>query len=331
MKFLILVNQKAVIENALDLDIIDCAIFDCVKDFAHSPKCRKFMEGEKIYYWFSYTLIKDQLPILKGQSKKSIQRRLDNLVNAKILERHPENQKNAQSFFCFGENYPLVIFDQDKPKMTKTLDKNDSGTWSFLADNDSTKDKFIKNKSVASAHPRDLNKQNAIKATKEKSSAKKERYDAPHLFRESPYFDQELFIQALQNLEPPLHLVNLHYYYKDLLHDSDSHQRKVHDWLAYAQKWMLKAHEMGILQTLSSISSAETQTQTQENTYLTKIIALEKYTIGEFSQAACESFLNELRELWRQTSQNSLRQRIEVLSEKAKARLLQLEKSALIS
>lgn len=44
MKYSILINQKLSIDNSLNLDIVDLAIFEYIKDFSHSNDILKFME-----------------------------------------------------------------------------------------------------------------------------------------------------------------------------------------------------------------------------------------------------------------------------------------------
>ena len=54
MKYNININQKAIIDNKFNIDIIDAAIFNLLKDFAHSNNCNKsIINGETFYQWGS--------------------------------------------------------------------------------------------------------------------------------------------------------------------------------------------------------------------------------------------------------------------------------------
>ena len=87
MKYTITINQKAVVDLWLDLDLIDLVIFDFIKDFSQSSKIiKKEIEWEE-YFWIKYEHIMENLPLLQITNKRIIWRRLDKLVDAKLLER----------------------------------------------------------------------------------------------------------------------------------------------------------------------------------------------------------------------------------------------------
>jgi len=108
MKYGFYINQLAVIDNGLKLDIVDLAIFDCIKDFTASPNCKKLVDGERIYYWLKWTWLSKECPILGLNTRQSVTGRYNKLIDAKMLIAHPDNQKLQQAFYCFGENYNLL-------------------------------------------------------------------------------------------------------------------------------------------------------------------------------------------------------------------------------
>ena len=67
MKYNISINQFAAVRNgfAKNLDLIDLAIFDFIKDFANSSKCVKVQTQEGTYFWISHKLVMEQMPLLK--------------------------------------------------------------------------------------------------------------------------------------------------------------------------------------------------------------------------------------------------------------------------
>lgn len=113
MKYSILINQKLAIDNNLNIDIIDLAIFEYIKDFCHSREIQKMMENEKVYYWISYQKIIDDMPILGIKTKDSVYRRLKKLVSLWIIEENKNNAKLWRSYFCFWENYDTLVFKTD--------------------------------------------------------------------------------------------------------------------------------------------------------------------------------------------------------------------------
>lgn len=117
LKFTISINQKALIDGqrkvpALgELDVIDLAIFDFMCDFAHSPNCARLIVGTKHYYWFAHKYIIKCLPTLRITSVHGIKKRINKLIEAGLVERYESNDETNKSYYCFGENYNLLVFE----------------------------------------------------------------------------------------------------------------------------------------------------------------------------------------------------------------------------
>lgn len=109
-KYTILINQFAAIENDLDLDIIDLAIFDYIKDFSGSNYCSKIATPEGTYFWLSHKKIIQDLPLLKIKSSQGIIKRIANLINNGIFEKHPNCELYGKTLYKAGVNYDLLIF-----------------------------------------------------------------------------------------------------------------------------------------------------------------------------------------------------------------------------
>jgi uncharacterized phage protein (TIGR02220 family) len=102
MKWNININQKAVIDMGVDIDIIDAAIIDQCMSFSHSKDCgRMFLDGET-FYWLGYENIAEQLPLLKLK-KDSVYRRLKKMADLGLLIPHPNNQAIGKPFYAFTE------------------------------------------------------------------------------------------------------------------------------------------------------------------------------------------------------------------------------------
>lgn len=110
MKYTILINQYAAVKNGLNLDLIDLAIFDFIKDFANSSSCVKMQTPEGVYFWISHKLVLEAMPLLNIKTNQGLIKRIDNLINAGILRKHPNCDKYRQTLYCFGENYDLLTF-----------------------------------------------------------------------------------------------------------------------------------------------------------------------------------------------------------------------------
>lgn len=110
MKYTILINQYAAVTNGLNLDLIDLAIFDFIKDFANSSSCVKMQTPEGVYFWISHKLVLEAMPLLNIKTNQGLIKRIDNLINAGILRKHHNCDKYRQTLYSFGENYDLLAF-----------------------------------------------------------------------------------------------------------------------------------------------------------------------------------------------------------------------------
>lgn len=122
MKYTITINQFAAVKNNLDLDLIDLAIFDFIKDFANSKKCVKINTPEGVFFWISHKLIMESMPLLGIKSDQGIKRRVGNLINAGVLKKHPDCEKYRQTLYTFGENFDKLLFsDETKEPATEVV------------------------------------------------------------------------------------------------------------------------------------------------------------------------------------------------------------------
>lgn len=118
MKYTILINQYAAINSGLDLDLIDLAIFDFIKDFANCSNCVKMHTPEGIYFWISHKLILDAMPLLNIKTNQGIIKRVDNLIREGIIQKHPNCELYNKTLYCFGENYELLAFTEKTIMLT---------------------------------------------------------------------------------------------------------------------------------------------------------------------------------------------------------------------
>ena len=123
MQYNININQRAAVENGFDLDVIDLAIFDFIKDFGCSPNCTQLHTDEGLYMWISHKLIINNLPLIGIKSSQGIIRRIDKLVECKLITKHPRCEQLSKTLYRFGVNYNLMIFDTHNPN-AQPLHKN---------------------------------------------------------------------------------------------------------------------------------------------------------------------------------------------------------------
>lgn len=129
------IDQKAIIQSGLDIDIVDFSIIRMLVDFSASRACRKMTENETTHYMFRWQLIKTQLPILKLTTRQSIGRRVSKLIKLDILNAHKDNRKNRSAWYSFGKSMELLINPKCNPKLPSATQKLHGATESCEDDN----------------------------------------------------------------------------------------------------------------------------------------------------------------------------------------------------
>ena len=109
-KYSININQNAAIELGLDVDIIDLAIFDYIKDFANSKKCETIVTESGVYFWVSHKNIIDNMPLLNITTTRGIAKRVDKLINAGLLIKYSRCDQVSRTYYTFGEKYDEYLF-----------------------------------------------------------------------------------------------------------------------------------------------------------------------------------------------------------------------------
>ena len=103
------VEEKGKIK-VLKLDITDLFILRWFVDFSASPKMRRVIQDNEMYYYVSYSGLLEQCPILPIE-KDTLYRRLRKMCELGILKSHVVKQGGVYSYYGFGENYIKLIND----------------------------------------------------------------------------------------------------------------------------------------------------------------------------------------------------------------------------
>lgn len=109
-KYSININQQAALELGLNVDIIDLAIFDFIKDFVNSKKCVRTQTDEGVFFWVSHKTIIEQLPLINITTPRGIAKRVENLINAGLLKKYSKCDELSRTLYTFGEKYDEYHF-----------------------------------------------------------------------------------------------------------------------------------------------------------------------------------------------------------------------------
>lgn len=108
MQYTITINQRSVIENGWNLSFDDMAVFSFMKNFILEGALSKHVIHGKDYFWISFSKIREQLPMLSGNSDSSIRRHISNLVRVGLIEKCADeiSIKNRISLYRLGKSFP---------------------------------------------------------------------------------------------------------------------------------------------------------------------------------------------------------------------------------
>ena len=109
MKKQININQEAIVNSKIDIDVIDAAIIDYVSEIHNWKKVVKMQVETETYYWVSYNLLINQMPLL-GLKKDTVYRRIKKLAQIGLILVHPDSQKLGKTFMCLSNKSKDLIF-----------------------------------------------------------------------------------------------------------------------------------------------------------------------------------------------------------------------------
>lgn len=113
MKYNININQKAVIDNGFNLDLVDCAIIDYIAGFANTGKMLKTYIEWVEYFWIQYEHLIKEMPLLWIKTREWLRVRLRNLESEGVLDKKIVHGNST--YFKFGSRYELLIADTIAP------------------------------------------------------------------------------------------------------------------------------------------------------------------------------------------------------------------------
>ena len=101
-------NGKEII---FKLDVIDLLILNVVSDYMNRKSIEKIIINDKIYFWISYKMIIEDLPILDIK-KQALADRLVKLVHFNLLEKYiSRNEQGTKTCFRIGNMYETLKYN----------------------------------------------------------------------------------------------------------------------------------------------------------------------------------------------------------------------------
>lgn len=123
MKYVYFLNNKALMDLNIKVDYLDIIIFEFMHSFSKYEKCDRIEYEGNVYFWISHNQIIGNI-ISDIDSKQGIIKRINNLVKANLIKKHPNCRQLRRSYYTFT---PLALqyfhLSTVKPKEE---DQNDS-------------------------------------------------------------------------------------------------------------------------------------------------------------------------------------------------------------
>lgn len=235
MQYTITINQLAVINAGLDLDVIDMSIFDFIQHFAHSDKCMKLQSEIGTYFWISHTTIIQQLPILGISTGAGIVKRINKLIDAGLLTRHPNCDLMRKTFYKFGPNADKINFATENESLHPTTivggSHNDClGT----SHNDCLGNQHISNQDINNI-PADGGLFGDM-PVEVKERKQRRTSETLCLFVNSRFSDFDTF--AAEFATPEFNGIDISYYFHAVADWSAQKGKKMKDWIATARNFI---------------------------------------------------------------------------------------------
>lgn len=123
MQYTVVINQLSITKLYPSIDLKDAAIIDFLHKFfltRFAAKARIEFQGLD-YYWITYEKLISEMPLLKIDNERVMKRRIDKLVEAGILARHPECRELNKTYLAFTEASESIWSDCETyaPKSTE--------------------------------------------------------------------------------------------------------------------------------------------------------------------------------------------------------------------
>lgn len=87
------INQYAIIQSGLDLDLTDMALLDFMRKFVGSSKAVSVDMKDGTYTWISHKLVIEELPIIGIATERGLRKRLAKLQELGLIKRSEEMNK----------------------------------------------------------------------------------------------------------------------------------------------------------------------------------------------------------------------------------------------
>jgi hypothetical protein len=146
MKYVYFLNNKALMDLNIRVGYMDIIIFEFIHSFSKYERCEtKELNGET-YYWVSHTQIQKNI-ISDIESTSGIIKRINHLVTAGLIKKHPDCRRLRRSYYAFTplakQYFQISTFktdDDSGQNGQRSLDETDRDHWTKRTEDYNTND-----------------------------------------------------------------------------------------------------------------------------------------------------------------------------------------------
>lgn len=237
------------ISSGLNLDVVDMSIFDFIKHYAHSDGCMKLQTETGTFFWISHNVVIQELPILGITTGAGVVKRINKLIDAGLLARHPNCDLMRKTFYKFGPNYDKVCFVSQNESLQATTNVGGSDNESLrVSHNESLGNQYTKEHNTKESNkPADggLFPTEPAFETVTVTRPRRTAEPAACLFENSRFAEYNAF--AAEFTAPEFADVDMVYYYHAVADWSAQKGKKMKDWIATARNFIRGDMEKGKL------------------------------------------------------------------------------------
>lgn len=118
-KYNILINQKAIVDNNIDIALDEAVILSYLMDLKASSSMETMIDYGKEWMWVAHGKVIKDLPILGIKTTQSILNKINRLIELGFVERHNGSLRTRRSYYRLTSKCSLVIFSEPKESTTK--------------------------------------------------------------------------------------------------------------------------------------------------------------------------------------------------------------------
>ena len=112
-KYSIFINQKAIIDNNIDIALDEAVILSHFMDLKASSSMHTIIDENKEWMWVSHSKILNDLPMLGIKTAQSVINKINRLIELGFIEKYSKNINKKRSYYALTNKCALLLYDNN--------------------------------------------------------------------------------------------------------------------------------------------------------------------------------------------------------------------------